>query len=388
VGKKGFKNEKMVIGIDAANLRQGGGVTHLIELLRAAEPEKYEIQKVVVWGSKKLLYSIENRPWIEKIYDIALDKGFLSRIFWQRFELSKKAKNAECDVLFIPGGSYTGTYRPYVTMCRNLQVFETYETNREGLSILWFKLKLLKFVQSRTFRESSGLIYISEYAHDYLRQYYPILLKNTTDRLIAHGTLPVQTSITHQTSKLPNQLHLLYVSNVKQYKHHWNLIDAVGQLRREGFDLMLDLVGGGDSSALRRMFKAIKRNIDQGDFVLYHGHLSHSETLKRYLLADLFVYPSSCENLPNILVEAMTAGLPIASSDRGPMPEVLKDAGLYFNPESVTSIKNCLRYMIENPNLRQRLGAKAKQYSQTYSWKKCADETFSFLRSVYEKNIS
>ena len=82
----------------------------------------------------------------------------------------------------------------------------------------------------------------------------------------------------------------------------------------------------------------------------------------------------------------MTAGLPIASSDRGQMPEVLKDTGLYFNPESVTSIKSCLRYMIENPNLLQNLGAKAKQYSQTYSWKKCADETFAFLSSVYEKN--
>ena len=82
----------------------------------------------------------------------------------------------------------------------------------------------------------------------------------------------------------------------------------------------------------------------------------------------------------------MTAGLPIASSGQGLMPEVLKDAGLYFNPEFVTSIKNCLRYMIENPDLLQSLGAKAKQYSQAYSWKNCADETFSFLSSVFEKN--
>ena len=42
--------------------------------------------------------------------------------------------------------------------------------------------------------------------------------------------------------------------------------------------------------------------------------------------------------------------------------------------------------MIENPDLLQRLGVKAKQYSQAYSWKKCADETFAFLSSVYEKN--
>ena len=42
--------------------------------------------------------------------------------------------------------------------------------------------------------------------------------------------------------------------------------------------------------------------------------------------------------------------------------------------------------MIENPDLLQSVVAKAKQYSQAYNWKKCADETFAFLRSVYEIN--
>ena len=180
-------------------------------------------------------------------------------------------------------------------------------------------------------------------------------------------------------------MRLLYVSTVKKYKHQWNLIDAVGLLRKEGTPIELHLVGGGDSQALNLMLDAIHRNKSDKNFIFYHGSLPYKETLEWYHKADMFVFPSTCENLPIILLEAMTAGLPIASSDRGPMPEVLKDAGLYFNPESVTSIKNCLRYMIENPNLRKRLGAKAKQYSLAYSWKKCADETFAFLRSIYKK---
>ena len=108
--------------------------------------------------------------------------------------------------------------------------------------------------------------------------------------------------------------------------------------------------------------------------------------MKWYSKVDMFVFPSTCETFGISLLEAMTAGLPIASSDRGPMPEVLKDAGLYFTPESVTSIKNCLRYMIGNPDLLQSVVAKAKQYSQAYNWKKCADETFAFLSSVFKKN--
>ena len=42
--------------------------------------------------------------------------------------------------------------------------------------------------------------------------------------------------------------------------------------------------------------------------------------------------------------------------------------------------------MIGNPDLQQSVVAKAKQYSQAYNWKKCADETFAFLSIVHEKN--
>jgi hypothetical protein len=46
---------KMILGINASNIRSGGGVTHLVELLRAAEPEMYGFNKVIVWSGKKTL---------------------------------------------------------------------------------------------------------------------------------------------------------------------------------------------------------------------------------------------------------------------------------------------------------------------------------------------
>ena len=59
-------------------------------------------------------------------------------------------------------------------------------------------------------------------------------------------------------------------------------------------------------------------------------HELHSE----YKDADLGVFASSCENLPIILIEKMASGLPIACSNKGPMPEVLGSAGVYFDPEN------------------------------------------------------
>jgi len=239
-----------------------------------------------------------------------------------------------------------------------------------------------------TFKRASGLICLSEYACNYLYQYYPKLLEKTKVQLIPHGTdffSNFDHMVRSENSDESNILKILYVSTVKNYKHQWNLIDAVGLLMKEGISLELHLVGGGDPLALHMMRQAIKRNNSFSKKIFYHGSLPYDETMECFKEADIFVFPSTCENMPVVLLEAMTYGLPILSSDRGPMPEILKDSGLYFNPESVTSIKSCIRYIIENPNLRKRLATKAKQYSLAYSWKKCADETFAFLRSVYEK---
>ena len=50
--------------------------------------------------------------------------------------------------------------------------------------------------------------------------------------------------------------------------------------------------------------------------------------------ANLFIFASSCENMPNTLLEGMASGLPIACSDRGPMPETLQDRGILSMPRS------------------------------------------------------
>jgi hypothetical protein len=82
---------KIIIGIDASNIRAGGGVTHLIELLKAAKPEKSNIKKFIVWGGSKTLGRIENQPWLEKVHHPYLDKSLIYRLFWVTLNLKKEA---------------------------------------------------------------------------------------------------------------------------------------------------------------------------------------------------------------------------------------------------------------------------------------------------------
>ncbi|HUI65290.1 MAG TPA: glycosyltransferase, partial [Bacteroidota bacterium] len=101
-----------------------------------------------------------------------------------------------------------------------------------------------------------------------------------------------------------------------------------------------------------------------------------------YRQADGFVFASSCENMPNILLEAMASGLPIACSEREPMPELLGDAGVYFDPVKPEAIAKTLGQFLHDQVLRERLAHQAYTRSQAYSWTRCARETFSFLSRV------
>ena len=65
----------MRIGIDASNLRAGGGVTHLVELLRAADPPAHGFEQAIVWGGAATLSKIEDRDWLCKVHDPLLDRG-------------------------------------------------------------------------------------------------------------------------------------------------------------------------------------------------------------------------------------------------------------------------------------------------------------------------
>ena len=100
--------------------------------------------------------------------------------------------------------------------------------------------------------------------------------------------------------------------------------------------------------------------------------------------SDIFIFASSCENMPNTLIEAMASGLPIACSNRGPMPEILKDAGVYFDPENPTKIVNSLKKLITNENYRKKISKIAMLLSTNYSWQKCSKETFAFLSKTFK----
>jgi glycosyltransferase involved in cell wall biosynthesis len=380
--------KKLTIGIDAANLRRGGGITHLVELLRAANPAGSGVKRVVVWGGQATLNELDDRSWLVKRNTPALNKGLLQRSLWQRYGLSRAAREAGCDLLFVPGGNYVGNYYPVVTMSRNMLPFEWPELKRYGWSTFTLKLLLLRVSQSRSYRKVNGLIFLTEYARQAVLGVTGLL--HTRTSTIPHGlnarfnqTPKRQYPIAHYDEA--NPYRILYVSIIDQYKHQWVVVEAVATLRQLGFPVVLDLVGPAYPPALKRLKEALERMDADRAWARYHGAIPFKDLHLRYAQADLGLFASSCENMPNILLETMASGLPLACSNRGPMPEVLAEGGVYFDPEDAADMARALHELIASPQLRAQLAQVSYQLAQQYSWQRCAEETFEFLAAVAQE---
>jgi alpha-1,3-rhamnosyl/mannosyltransferase len=100
-----------------------------------------------------------------------------------------------------------------------------------------------------------------------------------------------------------------------------------------------------------------------------------------YAGAAAFCYPSRYEGFGLPPLEAMACGVPVLTSNRTSLPEVVGDAGLMVDPDDVDGMRERLRQMLEDEAFAQALGQRGLLRSRLFTWERCAQETFA----VYEK---
>ena len=351
------------------------------KILENNPPSNIEIS--VIGG--KWLDAISNKIWLTKVIFLKPFASLLTQEFFKRTRLPKILNKT--DIIFVPGGTFSTKKRPYVSMSQNMLVFEKDERDRFPISFNWVRYIILERLQLRSFESAAGIIFISNYAKNYILSKYPRLasIKST---VIYHGISnefrakpKTQNRIEAYSEAIP--FKLLYVSIINFYKHQWNVIEAVKRLRSEHFPIQLDLIGPMYEPARMRFQESIEGS---EDFINYIGRVDYDQISNKYKEADLFVFASSCENMPNILVEAMSAGLPILCSNFGPMPEILKDGGDYMDPTNVDSIYLGIKKLLNDPNRREVIAKKAYHIAETFAWEKSAQETFDFIEHIYRSN--
>jgi glycosyltransferase involved in cell wall biosynthesis len=375
----------IVVGIDASRNRSGGAVVHLVGILEDFDPSAHGIREVHVWSYRKLLDALPERPWLKKHNPPQLQQSLLHQVWWQYRSLPVEARTAGCEVMLNTDAGTVSRFRPAITMSRDMLPFEPREMRRYGWSSGRLRFVILKYLHSSSLRRADGAIFLTNHAAEKIQE---VTGRLPVMRVIPHGVSDRFRQITlggRWSQGVAAPIRVLYVSNAEPYKHQWVVVKAVDLLRKRGHDIHLLLVGGGKGAPQKLIDDEIERTDPGREFTEIQGFARHEDIPALLGQADLFVFASSCENMPNTLVEAMASGLPIACSDRGPMPEVLQDGGSYFDPEDAESIAAAIERMIVDREFRVRIALRAKELSAQFSWRRCAKSTFSFLADCARK---
>ncbi|WP_160168155.1 glycosyltransferase [Rhodopirellula sallentina] len=277
-------------------------------------------------------------------------------------------------------------------MSQNLQPF----ADSERRSVRWgrsrLRLEVLRVLQGRSLSKAAGRIFLTGFALDLIRSQFPI--PDIGNREIPHGVdkcFFVDRPSFKDAANPHGDYRIVYVSTINGYKHQLEVVEAVSRLAERWPSLSLSLVGGVyDETYYENVLSRIRAaNGNAGREIVRHvGKVSFDELPKVYREADMSVFASSCENLPNILLESMAASLPIVASTYSPMPQVLGDSGVYCDVSSASSIADAIESYLVSPELCRKNAVAANRAASGYSWARTSDMTFQFLASVARDHSS
>ncbi|MGK7930286.1 MAG: glycosyltransferase family 4 protein [Microcystaceae cyanobacterium] len=171
-----------------------------------------------------------------------------------------------------------------------------------------------------------------------------------------------------------NEPYILFVSTLEPRKNIITLIEAFNYLKKiKKIEHNLVLVG-----KLGWKYQPILDKIAQSSyqqFIHHLDYLSDEAVAYFYQNAEVFVYPSYYEGFGLPILEAMTLGTPVITSNVSSLPEVAGDAAILVNPNKMLDLADAILEVINNSSLRDQLIDKGKKRSQHFSWQQTAQKT-------------
>lgn len=164
----------------------------------------------------------------------------------------------------------------------------------------------------------------------------------------------------------------LYPAKTWAHKNHNRLFQALARLR-DMENLIIPLVCTGkpidaNAAAIRQSLRDLRLE----DQVMFTGFLDERSMQQLFMRADLMIFPSLFEGLGIPVLEAMTAGLPVACSRASCLPEIGGDAAVYFDPYSVEDIAAQVAEVWQDADLRSKLIKDGHENIAAYNWTEAA----------------
>ena len=183
----------------------------------------------------------------------------------------------------------------------------------------------------------------------------------------------------HQRTSFNSEFVTIISSDVPM-KNLRNILKALYLLKNDGLSAKLTIIGD-----LREDNKKLINDLDLNDLVSFRRKLPRNELIKILNASDIGIAASSYEGFGFPLVEMIATGLPVIVSDKASLPELAGDAGLKFNSDDVSDLKDKMKELVKNHALRDKLANNSKvRRDAFFGW----DEYAKKLEDLFEEIIS
>jgi glycosyltransferase involved in cell wall biosynthesis len=201
---------------------------------------------------------------------------------------------------------------------------------------------------------------------------------------------PEQVSVVHlgcSLTKVDNSLdlpvvnapYLLYVGARGYYKNFKTLLQAFASSPNISNEFKLVCFGGDEFS---RMEKSEINRLKIKENRILHFKGDDRLLANLYTNANAFIYPSLYEGFGIPPLEAMRLSCPVICSNAASIPEVVGEAGYYFDPHSSEDIVSAIESVAFSEEARKRLIGQGLQRVTEFSWQKCAQETYDIYKNL------
>jgi len=356
----------------------GGGASPVTKSLSEALVYMGHNVDVVTMGFKGLKQkeeingvNIYRVPSIRKQQEVCQTHEMFSYCYSAFRFLPKLLKENEYDInhthFIIPTGVVSYLLKnkiPYIITSHGSDV-PNYNPDRFGI-----QHKLLKPLWNEIVQNARCLTSPTNYLKN-------LILKNSDNKNYDKKIKVIPNGI-HPENFTPKKKErkILVVTRLFERKGVQYVIDAMKDIK----DYELVICGDGPYKAkLEQQISEL--NVDNIHLL---GYVSYERLKYEYETSSIFVFPSSAENFPVVLLEAMASGCAIITTNSTGCPEVVGDSALLIEPKNSKEIKNAL-FVLNDDKLRNELSFKARQKVQEkYDWEKVAKQ----YEMIYEKVIN
>jgi glycosyltransferase involved in cell wall biosynthesis len=175
-----------------------------------------------------------------------------------------------------------------------------------------------------------------------------------------------------------SSLRVLYVGQVTQRKGIAQILEAARRLRDKDFSF--EVVGAGREGGDRALY------VPYEEFVTFRGLLDLDEVREAYGAADIFVFPSMGDGFGLVMLEAMSAGLPVICSTNCAGADIVRDGenGFVIPAGDTDALIDRLLWLQANRQSLARMGLEARATALTYSWRSYELAIADGLRRVFQ----